>query len=151
MTQTKERERTDFIAGYFAVRAGEPDRLHVTTAEMEDAEAAFEKWWDEHGKLCDRCGRRNFMGQPMHVIGGRAEVCIDCFCFLTGMDERDPLTDPTARSGRKQDKPVVVASFAEFEQQYGPAERKLLRDSGVKAIPWWLGLLRRAVLRLRRR
>lgn len=49
--------------------------------------------------LCDRCSRRNYMGQPLLVMGAHQKVCIDCFSYLTGIDGRDPLLDPTARSG----------------------------------------------------
>lgn len=48
---------------------------------------------------CTRCGRPNYMGQPLHRMGRRVRVCIDCFCFLSGIDPRDPVTDATARSG----------------------------------------------------
>lgn len=54
------------------------------------------------GPRCSRCRRRNFMGRPLHKMGSGCMACIDCFCFLTGIDARDPVEDATARSGSGQ-------------------------------------------------
>lgn len=73
------------------------------TVQIDDAAAESmdeaRKRYQAIFHICTRCQRRNFMGRPLHNVGNRQMVCIDCFCFITGIDERDPLKDRTARSG----------------------------------------------------
>lgn len=96
--EEKERERADYIAGFFSVPAGQPER-EPTEEEMVEAEAAFERWWAERDTPCDNCGRPNFMGQELLEVGNKRRVCIDCFSFVTGSDPRDPAVERSARSG----------------------------------------------------
>lgn len=47
---------------------------------------------------CQRCKRKPFCGR-LHEMSPGQRVCIDCFSYLTGIDDRDPVEDRTARSG----------------------------------------------------
>lgn len=128
----KEFERRQYIDGFFSAHSHEP-----AEEELALANAMFEEWWEEQDLACDHCKHRGFMGRLL-LMGNNQKVCIDCFCFLTGTDDRDPLTDPTARSGSGDY--VAVTSLADFEEQFGPLAqnisgvgRKLdtLNESGV--------------------
>lgn len=115
---------------------------------------------ESEGKLCDRCEREPYLGRLLNV-GNRQMVCVDCFAFVTGIDDRDPIEDPTARSGD----PRYVASSEradasvqaildrhgeqrldpeEFEREFGSLPKGDERPPLAplpKGTPWWVRVL----------
>lgn len=116
----------------------------IVGAEVEESD----------GKLCVRCEREPWMGRLLNV-GNRQLVCVDCFAFVTGIDDRDPIEDPTARSGdpryvASSERDALVSAStagdgsltedADPRPAPGKSERPLLAPLS-KDEPWWVRLL----------
>jgi hypothetical protein len=93
------------------------------------------------GKLCPRCERPPFLGRLLNV-GNDQFVCVDCFAFVTGIDDRDPIEDPTARSG---DPRYIARSERDdappFEPFPPPEDERPPLAPLPPGTPWWVRFL----------
>lgn len=102
------------------------DETPVVVAEIED------------GKFCNRCERDAWMGRLLNV-GNDQLVCVDCFAFVTGIDDRDPIDDPTARSGDPRyvastDRDLVSTAVAESPPLTKSADPRLERGKSERPL-----------------
>lgn len=126
LQREKDWQCRDYIAGYLSRRDDEPP---PTPEQVAEAEAMAESWWAHKDDPCTRCGRPNFVGQRLNKVGSGEEVCIDCFCFLSGIDHRDPLTDqpiedqpPRLEEVEEDGEPVTDPPRRDFERPIALAE-----------------------------
>lgn len=84
--------RDEYMAGYFSVPAGAPDR-EPTPEEIVEAEDSFQSWWADWVRGCDRCHRQGPAlptGARLQEVANGRRICIDCFCHLTKNGNKDP-------------------------------------------------------------
>jgi hypothetical protein len=122
--------------------------LSPSADEEQTVQGAAELLFPPDAPVCMRCERLPFLGRRLNV-GNNQMVCIDCFAFVTGIDDRDPIEAPTARSG---DPRYVARSKREdtppFEL-FPPAEDERPPLAPLPpGTPRWVRLLHWLVIRL---